>query len=238
VIHEEMLERAVLNLEQTLTPEEQVALDAHFRECAACREEWARMREAHGALTAWGAESAPQPVPHATRPSAPSGGVPRAAPRVPPRVWPWLAAASMLGILAGGGAGFSLGRGAGASSGTTSDATVDARPLFTLLLEEPRTAWPPTDGGMRPGYVAWRDSLDASGVWAGGARFVPDAGWYVAPSGDALPTDAFAPEARIAPNYSGYFLVRARDYAEAVAIARGSPHLAFGGILVRGPASP
>jgi hypothetical protein len=34
-------------------------------------------------------------------------------------------------------------------------------------------------------------------------------------------------------NYSGYFVIRAQNYDEAVAIARTSPHLQFGGILVR-----
>lgn len=235
--HDDILDLAALGFERTLEPAQQEALDDHLRECASCRDEMERMDRAHGALTAWGAMSAPLPL----TPSGPPSQSPSAAPgarRVP--AWPWLAAASLVGLLAAGGAGFAVGRSSGQRdiAAASQDPAADAGTIFTLLLEEPASAWPPVDGGMRPGYVAWRDSLAAAGRFAGGARFVPDAGWYVTSAGDALPTGALASDARPAPNYSGYFLVRARDYAEAVAIARGSPHLAFGGILVRGPAAP
>jgi predicted anti-sigma-YlaC factor YlaD len=231
VIHEDFLLRATLNLEQALDASAQAELASHLESCAECREEWQRMRVAHGALAAWGAQPVPATsVPGAAVPATPIAAVRASRPTGRGVPWTWLAAASLAGIVLGAGGGFAVGT---ARSAPSPEPIVAARPVYALLLEEPATAWPPTDGGMRPGYVAWRDSLDAAAVFAGGDRFVSDAGWYVSRDGIALPADGVAEEIRRAPNYSGYFLVYAANDEEAIAIARSSPHLAFGGILLR-----
>jgi hypothetical protein len=89
---------------------------------------------------------------------------------------------------------------------------------------------------MRPGYVEWRDSLLARDQFIGGDRFSTDGGWYVA-RGLAQPVESLT-TAGGGVNYSGYFVVRARDYAKAVEIAKGSPHLNHGRILVRRSSPP
>jgi len=83
---------------------------------------------------------------------------------------------------------------------------------------------------MRSGYLEWRDSLDARGQFLGGERLAEDDGFYVARGGAVL--RPAATPARLV-NYSGLFLVRAKDYDEALGIAAQSPHLQYGGILVR-----
>ena len=71
-------------------------------------------------------------------------------------------------------------------------------------------------------YTAWASDLSRDGSLVAGAELAADGGRWVGlddPAGDGgIPV-------------SGFFLVSAEDYDAAVAIARGSPHLAFGGVI-------
>lgn len=219
-MHNEFIALAIRDFDYPLDPDGRRALTDHLASCDDCRAEVTTLREAHDALRSWGSERAPVPVSAAPL-AVPSGS----------KWWPSLIAAGVVGLLIGGAGGFSAGRRDVSSART---AVADGRATFTLLLEEPAGSWPPVAPEMRPRYGEWRDTLVARGQAFTGQRFSADGGWYVAQGGGgARPAEALATTTRGMVNYSGYFVIRARDYAEAVAIAQGSPHLQFGGILVR-----
>ncbi|MBX3174569.1 MAG: hypothetical protein KF709_09140 [Gemmatimonadaceae bacterium] len=220
--HEECLERCVEGLVAALDAPTRSAVDAHLAGCAECRGEWKQMQAADAALRSWGDVPAP--------PAAPAP-VPR--PLAPRAVWPRMLAAGLVGLVLGA---------AGVSRFTPPPPlppapAPDTRSVYALFLEEPLVPDAPSYAQMRPGYVPWMDSLDAAGVFAGGARFDGSAGWFVAPGGAAMPLGELPAGTRHEATYSGFFLVRANSYAEAVEIARHSPHLDYGGILVRGRAA-
>lgn len=227
MIHDDVLLKASQSLERPLDSEEQASLDAHLKDCTECRKEWAQMRDVHGALTVWGSEVAP-PLPSLPpRPASPAAGTST-------RIWPLLLAASLFGIIVGASGTRAIEARNAQRARTAAAAPVDSRPVFALLLEETTSSWPPTSGTMRSGYVEWRDSLRANATFAGGNQFALDHGWFVGSDGSALPVSDVPAGIRNATTYSGVFLVRAGSYEEAIAIARGSPHLRYGSILVRG----
>jgi len=81
-------------------------------------------------------------------------------------------------------------------------------------------------------YVAWRDGLAAEGVLIGGEKLTEDGGRNVARrDGELIVSDGPYSEAKEV--MGGYFLVQARDYDHAVAVAGTCPHLDFGRIEVR-----
>lgn len=234
--HEQAMELAVRALERVPDAAEQAALDAHLGACAECRREVAALRSMHAELGAWGvaaAAGASGPAAAIGAPAARAVPAVRAAPSAP-RWWP-LIAALFVGIVIGGAGGATAFRGGNAEGGEASASpptggAPDARATFALLLEEPAAQWPPTSPLMRGGYFEWLDTLVARGQYAGGERLSEDAGWYIPAGGAPVPANV---RGATAANFSGMFLVRARDYDEAVRIASESPHLRYGGVLVR-----
>lgn len=222
MIHDEYIALAIQDLNYPLDPDRRRTLADHLATCDDCRTEIALLGEAHDGLKSWASEKAPVPL----RPASPNP-----MPRVTPTFWPALIAAGVAGILLGAAGGYAAGRSATVAADQGPGVPASS-PLFTLFLEEPAGTWPPVAGDMRPGYVEWRDSLVARGQFTGGDRFSTDGGWYIARGGAAQPAESLA-IARERVNYSGYFVIHARDYADAVRIAKGSPHLNHGGILVR-----
>jgi hypothetical protein len=222
VIHDEYIALAIQDFNYPLDPDRRRTIADHLAICDDCRAEVALLGEAHEGLNSWGSEKAPLPLkPVSTNPM----------PRVTPTFWPALVAAVAAGILLGAAGGYTVGRSATAVVDQGAGVPTSGS-LFTLFLEEPAGTWPPVAGDMRPGYVEWRDSLVARGQFNGGDRFSADGGWYIARGGVAQPAESLV-IARDRVNYSGYFVIQARDYAQAVEIAKGSPHLNYGGILVR-----
>ncbi len=143
------------------------------------------------------------------------------------RRWAGLAAAASL-ILA---AGFAAGR----FSITPSPAAEDLS-RFVLLLyddaEREASRDPETERRMAAEYSAWASELGRDG------RFV--AGDPIHGEGRMLRRRGGTVEARPAGTEAGgeivvgYFMIRARDHAEAVEIAKQCPHLGYdGGVLVR-----
>jgi hypothetical protein len=220
-MHNEFIALAIRKFDSPLDPAGHRALADHLASCEVCRAEVTTLREAHDALRSWGSERAPVPVPPSLQ-APPSGA----------KWWPGLIAAGVAGLVIGAAGGFSAGR-RDTSPAVMPAAVADGRTSFTLLLEEPAGSWPPVAPDMRPGYVDWRDSLASRGQLLTGQRFSADGGWYLARGGVSQPAESMTSTARGMVNYSGFFVIRARDYLEAVAIAQGSPHLQFGGILVR-----
>ncbi len=139
--------------------------------------------------------------------------------------WAAVAAAAVVTLTAGFAAGrFSL------------EPAADDSPRFVLLLYDT----PERDASRGPGlerqlaaeYGAWANQLGADGRFVAGdpihgdGRMLRRAGGRV----EALPAGAEAGGEIVV----GYFMIRARDHAEAVEIARECPHLKYdGGVLVR-----
>ena len=77
-------------------------------------------------------------------------------------------------------------------------------------------------------YVDWRTTLAGQGRLAGGNKLRDDAGRVLEPRGDRIETRD-GPFTETKEVIGGYFIVSARDYAEAASIAEACPHLMFGG---------
>jgi hypothetical protein len=121
-------------------------------------------------------------------------------------VWgPW-AAAAVLAVIA-----FGLGRGLGVErrSGTESSTR------YVLLLTGAGSTTPEENAARRLEYGVWLAGLQRRGMLADGAELVG--------TRHELPE-----EGRNEP-VVGYFVINARDESEALAIARGNPHLRHGG---------
>lgn len=132
--------------------------------------------------------------------------------RAPPRwtSWAWAAALVLMTL-----SGFAMGR-------MTAGGAAPAGPHYLLLLY---------DGpGFDPGARSEADLVAEYSAWAG--RLAVEERLVAAEKlGDAervVGGPAAGP-------VSGFFLVAARDLAEAEALARGSPHAAYGGTIVVRP---
>ncbi len=224
--HDEAMVLTLESFDRALTETEREVLQQHLDTCAACRSNAERVRAADSALGAWGAQRAPVPDESPVQRQPPV-----ASPRAP--WWPVAAAAAIAGIALGGLIGGAIGSRIGGSRGreVAAEPSHSGLPTFALFLEEPAGQWPPHTPLMRPGYFEWMDTLVARGQYAGGERLSEDAGRYLA-LGDTIGS-ADTTRAAAAVNFSGLFLIHARDYDDAVRIARGSPHLRHGGVLVR-----
>lgn len=217
--HDEAQALWLLDNDGALDHAQQQALRQHLAGCGECQAAVDRMAATDRELRAWGSASLP---PDATTSQAPIASG---------RPWiPIAIAAALAGITLGSAGGYFAGQRAAESPAPTVATAPDSRPSFVLMLEEPASQWPPAAPLARPGYFEWMDSLVALGHYEDGERLSEDDGWYLGTDGSALPAGSRAPSAA---NFSGLFVIRARDYDEAVTIARSSPHLRYGGIIVR-----
>jgi hypothetical protein len=129
--------------------------------------------------------------------------------------------AALIGcLLLGAVGGYALQRGTTAqpaSSGST----------FLLLLHESATSdskyTPEQMRSIVGEYRDWAQRLDAEKRLVSAEKLGTDSRW-LAPDGSQLAID----QAEIV---SGFFLLRARDYDEALQLARSSPHLKYGGTI-------
>lgn len=81
-------------------------------------------------------------------------------------------------------------------------------------------------------YVEWSARLEAEGRLRGGHKLKDHGGHTLRREGDRVVV-AEGPLAEAREVIGGYFLIAAEDDAEAVAIARGCPHLDHGRIELR-----
>lgn len=185
-------------------------LELHIQSCESCAAEAERM----GAL--WkglGELSVPPAAPHA----AVVLGRRLATARRQYRYAPLLRAAAAVVLILLGGAGGYLLRGDGAPR------SVPAIGASTFLLlvrgEEPQG--PVTGDSLVREYQGWASSLAHQGRLMGANKLMDEPGrWISAPT---------AGETRTRSDVSGYFLVSASGYDEAVEIAGSSPHIRYGG---------
>ena len=75
-------------------------------------------------------------------------------------------------------------------------------------------------------YMAWADALRQKGQMVGGEKLGASGGRQLRSSGGKLVVSA-GPYADAKDVIGGYFVIAARDLAEAEAIARECPHLAL-----------
>jgi hypothetical protein len=221
-------DRAVAYCSGELDEAERAAIDRHAVDCTACRTELEQISVALGAVSSWPR----QPSLNTTLEDrivrsaiSVSGGVSLGAVSRASWLRSGMAAAVLVGALCGA-VGFGVGRWTGASargiSALAGDSTMHS---YMLLLEEP--SWPPAQPLARDGYGAWAQAIRAESRFVGAEKFTEEPGFRVTARGAA------ARPATSEPNYSGWYIVRARSYDEAIAWARRGPHLAYGSVLVR-----
>jgi hypothetical protein len=81
-------------------------------------------------------------------------------------------------------------------------------------------------------YGAWANALAAKGALAGGEK-LKDEGGYRLKKGAGGVVASMGPYAEAADIVSGYFMIKAADYAEAQRLCADSPHFDFGWIELR-----
>jgi len=106
---------------------------------------------------------------------------------------------------------------------------------FMLLLhraaDRPRVSADPTvyTQASRE-YMAWADRMRAEGHYKGGNKLTDDGGRIMRnASGRVATTDGPYPESKEV--VGGFFLITARDYAEACRLAESCPHLKYGAYI-------
>jgi hypothetical protein len=107
-------------------------------------------------------------------------------------------------------------------------------PQFMLLLHDR----PSVLAGMSPAdmqavierYLAWSRALRARGAVVDGRKLTRDTGRLMRRGSDGLlVTDG--PYAESKEVIGGFFVIEARDYDDAVAVASGCPHLDYHGTI-------
>lgn len=220
-------ERAVAYWTNEMAADERATVDAHLRICATCQREFDAVRIALDAVSAWPRN--PALPDHVSRRI-----VERARSSRPPRGLGLLGRPAVAAVVAGiicGLGGFVVGRSSGAARVVTAtpisepaDSTLKS---FLLLLEEP--SWPPATPLARSGYRDWSRAIAAQERYGGAQKLTEEPGYRVESDGRAVrPESSQRP-----PNVSGWYIVRARSYDEAIDWARRGPHLAYGSVLVR-----
>ncbi len=79
-------------------------------------------------------------------------------------------------------------------------------------------------------YIAWNEKLQKDGRLLGGEKLSDEGGRRIQKSGEK-PVVVDGPYAEAAEVVGGYYLIQAKDYAEATAIALTCPHVEFGAYL-------
>lgn len=210
---------AILLVEGELTGERRMRAEAHLRECVQCADEVRLLRSTHARLNrAWPLEHV---FPDLVKKRL-AARLQERRTREPGGLRNAVVAAALL--LAAGTGGFLLGR---RNAPGRADAE-DPRPAFALLLEEPE--WPPQRPLARAGYAEWSRDLIAAGRSTGqGRKLTDESGWRVHRDGSVARPEL----GPCAINYSGWYLIRAANYDEAIDWVRRGPHLRFGSVLVR-----
>jgi hypothetical protein len=110
-----------------------------------------------------------------------------------------------------------------------------AMPKFMLLLHESPAHRPELSPGdmakMIQEYRNWSDRLRAEGKLVVADKLTNDPGKVLRPGKDGAVAVTDGPFAESKEVIGGYYCVEATDYAAAAEIAKGSPHLKFGGSI-------
>lgn len=194
-----------------LGPEERARLEAHLEECPECREaarEWSSAWDALDALDSAAMQSAAH-VRFGRRLERE-----RSRRRIAGR----FRAVAVVALLLGAGL---VGRTLVPDAATDRPARSGESPRFLLILrgDEPGRTRP--EERLFEEYGAWAARLAEAGALVSAEALDSTAGW-VAP--ETVSDPAAAP-------VSGFFLVEAPSLDSALAVARASPHAAYGGLI-------
>ncbi len=151
------------------------------------------------------------------------------------RRWAPLAAAAVVTLALGFAAGrFSL-KPPTASDDTAAAAAENPARFVLLLYDDPvrdASRSPEEESRLSAEYTAWAGELGRAGRFVAGDP-IHGEGRMLRLQGERIESLPAAAEAG-GEIVVGYFMIRARDQAQAVEIARGCPHLKYdGGVLVR-----
>jgi hypothetical protein len=80
-------------------------------------------------------------------------------------------------------------------------------------------------------YVAWTTKIKKDGVHLSGEKLADEGGKRIKAGKDGKPVVVDGPYAEAKEVVGGFYIVKAKDYDEAVAIASSCPHVAFGAHL-------
>ena len=104
---------------------------------------------------------------------------------------------------------------------------------FVLLLHRPTDRPAPTSvdpeqaARITREYMDWSDRMRAAGHLKGGSKLTDDAGKIMRGNGGRTATTD-GPYAESKEIVGGFFLLSAKDYAEACRLAETCPHLKYG----------
>ncbi len=209
--HDVAIDLVVDSLVEPLDPEQARDLEQHLATCSTCAAEAMELRQLWGDL-----DALPTPAPDAA--AAVRLGRRLATTRRTSRWTPALRAAAVVLLV---GTGVVVGRmmprgnaGAGPPAAVGADAGAF---LFLIRGTEPDMRASPEQ--LFEEYSGWAEELAEAGRLIGAEKLTDDPGVWVgkdAPGRDVV---------------SGFFLVRAADYAEAEQIALASPHVWYGGAI-------
>jgi len=106
-------------------------------------------------------------------------------------------------------------------------------PQFMMLLHSepsPEGSYSPEEiQAVVQKYQEWSEKMGAAGKLAGGNKLANDAGKVLHGAETVSVVDG--PFAETKEVIGGYFVLEAKDYAEATELSRSCPHLAFGGTI-------
>ncbi len=201
------------SLMDDLNPQDAERLEAHLASCGQCAATAAEMQQLWDGLS-----QLALPAPLNPESMVRFGSRLERSRRRP--AWATgLKAAAVVGLLLAGAA---LGR---LLDGEAPDVTeIRAGSDYILLVrgDEPDRRFP--EAQLVAEYRAWANDLASRGALVGGEKLADDSGRWVS-------TAERSDEELHRSNVSGFFLIRASSYDEAVDLARQSPHVAYGGIL-------
>ncbi|MGH7537522.1 MAG: YciI family protein [Gemmatimonadales bacterium] len=142
------------------------------------------------------------------------------------RTWRWAVPASLVAAVVVFAAGFQVGR-----RSAPPERAVTLTPQFVLFLYE--------DAGFHLGrdpresvaeYGAWGRRIRRQGRYLDGQKLFDSTRQLAAVDGEIRVASSELPGP--AGRLGGYFIIGARDYDEAVAVAKTHPHLKYGGRIV------
>ncbi len=216
---DDAVDRIVDSLMDSLDAGQRRELEAHLAACPSCAAEAEALRNMWEGL---GRLTAPAPTSRA----AVALGRRLGGERPAARRAPWLrSAAAVALLLLGAAAGYAL-RGGGApvnergGPGDDSAARTGVAPTFALFVRGDTPRAPVAGPDLVREYARWAATLAEEGRLVGGNKLTDEPGRWVSSA---------AAETRTRSDLTGYFLITAADYDEAVRVAETSPHIAYGG---------
>ncbi len=201
------------SLMDDLNPQDAERLEAHLASCGQCAATAAEMQQLWDGLGQLALPAPPNPE------SMVRFGRQLERSRRRPAWATGLKAAAVVGLLLAGAA---MGR---LLDGEAPDVTeIRAGSDYILLVrgDEPDRRFP--EAQLVAEYRAWANDLASRGALVGGEKLADDSGRWVS-------TKERSDEELHRSTVSGFFLITASSYDEAVDLARQSPHVAYGGIL-------